>query len=373
MLAVLAKGYSATVMGVDAQIVEIEVDVSPGMPMFMVVGLGDTAVQEARERVRAAIKNTGFPFPASRITVNLAPADIKKEGSSFDLPIALGVLATQGVFPLGALETVLVAGELALDGSLRPIPNVVNIALAALARNIPLLVPPANAGEAAVIAGLTVYAPADLRQAVEHLAGRSPLAPASASQAEPDQDALLCLSDIKGQTQAKRALEISVAGAHNLLLVGPPGAGKTMLARRAVGLRPLLSASEALEVTRIHSAAGRQPRGLLQSAPFRAPHHSISDAGLIGGGSVPRPGEISLSHRGILFLDELPEFSRDALESLRRRGGNDLTRPCRRDLSCGFSVDRRHEPQPIRRLGRPQRPGAAALFGQTLRAAFRPH
>ena len=315
----LAKVSAATVIGVNAQLVEVEVDVSGGMPAFTVVGLGDTAVQEARDRIRAAIKNTNFPFPLGRITSNLAPADLRKEGSAFDLPIALGVLATQGLFPPEALSGLMCAAELGLDGSLRPIQNAINIALAALENgHATVMLPPENAPEAAVIEGIRVLAPKDLREAVAHLAGSTVLEEAEPRALEADEISHLDLQDIKGQTQAKRALQIAVAGAHNLLLIGPPGSGKTMLARRAVTLRPPLSNSEALESTRIHSAAGRMPKGLLRTPPFRAPHHTISDAGLIGGGSIPKPGEVSLAHRGILFLDEFPEFSRDALEALRQ-------------------------------------------------------
>jgi magnesium chelatase family protein len=315
----LAKVLAATVIGVEARIVEVEVDVSGGMPNFAVVGLGDTAVQEARDRVRAAIKNSAYQFPLGKITVNLAPADIRKEGSSFDLPIALGILATQGVIPLESLDGIMCAGELSLEGKLRPVGGAINIALAAAANGLKtVILPPENAPEAAAIEGVTVFTPKDLQEAVAHLTGRTRLEAAEMISLEDDEIVALELQDIKGQIQAKRALEIAVAGAHNLLLIGPPGSGKTMLARRAVGLRPPLSTAEALEVTRIHSAAGKMPKGLIRVAPFRNPHFKVSDAGLVGGGSIPKPGEVSLAHRGILFLDEFPEFSRDALESLRQ-------------------------------------------------------
>ncbi|ABF45689.1 Mg chelatase-related protein [Deinococcus geothermalis DSM 11300] len=316
----LARARSVALIGVDAVPVEVEVDVSPGLPAFTVVGLPDQAVSEARERVRAAVRNAGLPFPAARITVNLAPADLRKEGPLYDLPIALGLLAAQELLPAEALAGVLSAGELALDGSLRPIAGAVNLALRAAAEGCPVLIPEGNAGEAALIDGVTVHGAPSLLSAVRHLTGQAPLGRALPPEAPPLDPTLPDLADLKGQTAAKRALEIAVAGGHNLLLVGSPGSGKTMLARRAPGLLPPLTREEALEVTRIHSAAGllTARSGLMGHPPYRAPHHTVSDAGLIGGGSVPRPGEVSLAHRGILFLDEFPEFSRKALETLRQ-------------------------------------------------------
>ncbi|GAA5514414.1 competence protein ComM [Deinococcus carri] len=316
----LARARSVALIGVDAVPVEVEVDVSPGLPAFTVVGLPDQAVSEARERVRAAVRNAGLPFPAARITVNLAPADLRKEGPLYDLPIALGLLAAQELLPAGALAGVVSAGELALDGSLRPIAGAVNLALLAAQEGLPALLPGGNAPEAALIDGVTVYGAATLQEAVQHLTGQTPLAAAPPPEPAPSDTALLDLADLKGQTAAKRALEIAVAGGHNLLLIGAPGSGKTMLARRAPGLLPPLTRAEALEVTRIHSAAGLLAArgGLVGQAPYRAPHHTVSDAGLIGGGSVPKPGEVSLAHRGVLFLDEFPEFSRKALETLRQ-------------------------------------------------------
>ncbi|GBF06437.1 Mg chelatase-like protein [Deinococcus aerius] len=316
----LARARSVALIGVDAVPVEVEVDVSPGLPAFTVVGLPDQAVSEARERVRAAVRNAGLPFPAARITVNLAPADLRKEGPLYDLPIALGLLAAQEMLPGEALAEVVSAGELALDGTLRPIAGAVNLALLAGQEGRPALLPAANAGEAALIEGVTVHGAPTLLSAVRHLTGQAPLGETPPPEPAPDDTALLDLADLKGQAAAKRALEIAVAGGHNLLLVGSPGSGKTMLARRAPGLLPPLTRSEALEVTRIHSAAGLLgARGsLVGHPPYRAPHHTVSDAGLIGGGSVPKPGEVSLAHRGVLFLDEFPEFSRKALETLRQ-------------------------------------------------------
>jgi len=316
----LAKASSVALIGVDALEVTVEVDVAPGLPNFQVVGLPDQAVSEARERVRAAIKNSGLPFPAARITVNLAPADLRKEGPMFDLPIALCLLAAQGIVPTAALERTLIAGELALEGSLRPVSGILNLALKALALEYRALVPAGNAAEAAILEGLEVYAPATLLEAVRHLSGQAKLERTTSTQILDSEENYLDLLDIKGQAQGKRALEIAAAGGHNLLMIGAPGSGKTMLARRMPGLLPPLTRGEALEVTRIHSAAGKLAArgGLIQNPVFRAPHHTVSDAGLIGGGSIPRPGEVSLAHLGLLFMDEFPEFSQKALETLRQ-------------------------------------------------------
>ena len=316
----LARARSVALIGVDAVPVEVEVDVSPGLPAFMVVGLPDQAVSEARERVRAAVRNSGLPFPAARITVNLAPADLRKEGPLYDLPIALGLLAAQELLPQEALEETIVAGELALDGSLRPIAGAVNLALLAAARDLEALLPAGNAQEAALIEDVSVFGAATLREAVAHLSGAARLPLTQPEPPEDDASLFPDLGDLKGQTAARRALEVALAGGHNLLMVGSPGSGKTMLARRAPGLLPPLTRAEALEVTRIHSAAGLLTRrgSFSRHAPFRAPHHTVSDAGLIGGGSIPKPGEVSLAHRGLLFLDEFPEFSRKALETLRQ-------------------------------------------------------
>ncbi|PYE53390.1 YifB family Mg chelatase-like AAA ATPase [Deinococcus yavapaiensis] len=357
----LATVTSVALVGVDAVPITVEVDVSSGLPAFNIVGLPDQAVSEARERVRAAIRNSALPFPAARITVNLAPADLRKEGPLFDLPIALGVLAAQGLVPIQALEGHIIAGELALDGSLRPVPGAVNLALKADELDLDVIVPEASALEAALIEDVRVFGAPTLLEVVRHLIGELPLHRAAPPPPPPLDEDVLCLSDIKGQGGAKRALEIALAGGHNLLLIGSPGSGKTMLARRASSLLPLLTRSEALEVTRVHSAAGllTSRSGMRLDPPYRAPHASVSSAGLIGGGSIPKPGEVSLAHRGVLFLDEFPEFDRDAIEALRQpledgtvtisRARVSVTYPARFQLIAAMN------PCPCGHLGDPER------------------